>query len=201
MSSLRITSVALLLMFAVVLGGCGVPPSSMTTLTITSDSFRENATIPREFTCDGAGLRPNLAFGGIPEGTASLAIIVSDPDAPSGTFIHWTAWNIDPALTYLPGTDPLSRAVQGVTGTGRAGYVGPCPPTGTHRYIFTLYAVSTQLDLPASSTIDELKAALIGQVLAEATLTGLYSRGGIAASSPLAPSGALADSDSTRNTY
>jgi len=143
---------------------------------ITSSVFINNENIPVKYTCDGEGVNPPLRIEGVPDSAQSLALIVDDPDAPSGTFIHWTLWNIKPQTTEIPENSVPAGSVQGATSTGDPGYVSPCPPTGTHRYNFKLYALDTELQLDSSARIDELTKAMEGHMLASAEYMGKYSR-------------------------
>ncbi len=145
-------------------------------LQLTSSAFGENEAIPVRYTCDGDNVSPPLTISGVPD-AASLALIVDDPDAPGGSFVHWTVWNIDPATAEVAeGTVP-GNGSEGLNGGGRAGYTGPCPPSGTHRYIFTLYALDAALTIdPESSGKAELEVAIEGHILAQAELTGRYER-------------------------
>ncbi|RME31199.1 YbhB/YbcL family Raf kinase inhibitor-like protein [Candidatus Woesearchaeota archaeon] len=141
------------------------------TMNITSTFTGE---IPVRYTCDGADVNPPLTIRGVPAGTESLALIVDDPDAPLGTWTHWVVWNIpvgDIAENSVPGE-------QGTNSWGKNAWGGPCPPSGTHRYRFTVYALDTKLDLPPATTSDELKQAMRGHELARGTLTGHYQRTG-----------------------
>lgn len=138
--------------------------------------FGHNQIIPTKYTCDGEDLSPPLKLEDIPAGTQSLVLIVDDPDAPVGTFVHWTIWNIAPATTEIPQGSVPGEAQQGMTDFGKVGYGGPCPPSGTHRYFFKLYALDTILQLPSSSKKGEIEAAMGGHILAQAELIGLYSR-------------------------
>jgi Raf kinase inhibitor-like YbhB/YbcL family protein len=143
-------------------------------LMVTSPSFGANAMIPMKYTCEGASISPELHLGDIPAATKSLAIIMHDPDAPHpGGFTHWTVWNIDP-MRVIP--ESFKGGVQGLNGAGKAGYTGPCPPTGTHHYHFVVYALDTRLDLNANSGKDELEKAVQGHILARGELVGLYKR-------------------------
>jgi Raf kinase inhibitor-like YbhB/YbcL family protein len=140
-----------------------------------SPAFENGGKIPSRFTCDGADVSPALEISGVPEGTATLALVMDDPDAPGGTFDHWLVWNIPPQTASIPeGTEP--QGVQGRTGFGKPGYGGPCPPGGTHRYRFKLYALDQALDLKAGSRKAQLEGAMKGHVLAEALLQGTYAR-------------------------
>ena len=148
---------------------------------ITSPAFSPGALIPPKHSCDGADVSPPLSFSGIPAGTRSLALISDDPDAPVGTWVHWVAWNL-PADTRsledgVPKKETLASGVkQGTNDLGRAGYGGPCPPSGTHRYYFRLYALDTTLNLPVNATKKDLEKAMQGHILAQAELMGKYAR-------------------------
>src|SRR3990167_8865415 len=113
---------------------------------LTSPDFEEGGTIPREMTFDGGDVSPELNITGVPEGTKSLALIMDDPDAPRGTFVHWVVWNIDPATTLIP-RGAAHVGEEGMTDFREQMYGGPCPPSGTHRYYFKLYALDTRLEL------------------------------------------------------
>ena len=142
---------------------------------ITSPAFEHEGKIPSRYTCDDADISPPLQFSDVPEGAASLALVMDDPDAPSGTFDHWIAWNIPPSTTSIgEGKEP--EGAQGMTDFGRNGYGGPCPPGGEHRYFFRLYALDAELDLPEGTSKADLERAMEGHVLEQATLMGKYSR-------------------------
>jgi len=145
-------------------------------LTIGSPGFVNNKNIPSKYTCDGDDINPGLIFNGIPEDAESLVLIVDDPDAPSGTWVHWTVWNIDPATDSITENSVPDGAVEGNTDFGKPGYGGPCPPSGTHRYYFKLFALDTDLDLDISSTAADIEAAMKGHILTKTELMGLYSR-------------------------
>ncbi len=149
---------------------------SLAVMTLESPDFEEGGMIPARFTCDGAEERPTLFISDVPADAETLAIIVEDPDVTNGTFVHWTAWNIDPDTTTISGSGTITGAVEGATGTGEPGYVGPCPPSGTHHYIFRLYAVSDTLNLSETADAEQLMTALEAVTLDEAELTGLYQR-------------------------
>ena len=169
---------------ALVLAG-QVPPSlaasparaKVKKLSVTSPAFGNNKPIPSGFTCDGAGASPPLKLGKAPKGTKDRALIMTDPDAPSGTLTHWVAWNLPsggvPEQTVPP------EVVQGKNTFGNAAYAGPCPPAGSapHHYLFTVSAVSKKIALAPGATADDLRAAIKGNVLAQGTLTGTYQRG------------------------
>jgi hypothetical protein len=147
-----------------------------------STAFEQGGPIPDKYTCDGEDVSPSLAWGDPPAGTQSLALIMDDPDAPGGTFDHWILFNISPELRELPEAIPVGMnsggmtAINGVNSFGRSSYDGPCPPFGTHRYFFKLYALDTTLNLDPSATKDQVLAAMQGHILAEAELMGIYIR-------------------------
>ena len=143
---------------------------------IASAAFERNSSIPKKYTCDGENVNPPLTFSGVPENAKSLALIMDDPDAPRGTWVHWTMWNIDPSTINITVDSVPAGAVEGTTSSGKSVYGGPCPPSGTHHYYFKLYALDTILDLNKSSEKQELESAIEGHVLGQAELVGLYSR-------------------------
>lgn len=146
---------------------------------LTSRAFAEGGSIPRAYTCDGGDASPPLEWTGAPEGTATLALVMTDPDA--GGFVHWSFFNVDasgsggiPAgFSASPDGPP-----QGRNSFGRIGYGGPCPPSGTHRYVFRLLALDAALPLAGTPRASEVLDASTGHVLGEAQLTGTYGRGG-----------------------
>ncbi len=146
------------------------------TLTIRSPAFDDGARIPVRYTADGPDLSPPLRISGVPVGTASLALIVDDPDAPVGTWVHWVVWNVPPGAPSFPEGGTPDGAVEGRNSWGRSGWGGPSPPSGTHRYFFKVYALDTVLDLPPTAGKDQLVRAMEGHVLAKAQLMGTYSR-------------------------
>jgi hypothetical protein len=149
-----------------------------TGLKVTSPAFKEGAMIPGEYTCTGRNISPALKWEGLPEGCVSIAIVMDDPDAPGGTWLHWLIWNIDPAPGEIPkALDAASiGAVVGKNSWRKAEYGGPCPPGGTHRYRFKVYALGAQVDLEAGSGKRKLMKAIKDITLAEFTLTGRYSK-------------------------
>ncbi|OGC81857.1 MAG: hypothetical protein A2788_01285 [Candidatus Abawacabacteria bacterium RIFCSPHIGHO2_01_FULL_46_8] len=159
------------------MSGCGGGPLlTDTKMQLTSPAFAHNANIPAQYTCDGYDVNPTLDIADVPDGTQSLALIMDDPDAPRGTWVHWLVWNIDPSTTKLAENTVPAKAVEGMTSFGKPGYGGPCPPSGTHRYFFKLYALDTTLDLHFSADKAALEAAMNGHVLTQAELIGLYAR-------------------------
>ena len=141
-----------------------------------SSAFDDGEDIPVSHTCDGKNVSPSLSISGVPESTKSLALIVEDPDAPGGTFVHWAMWNIDPATAIITEGFRPQGAVEGPASNGQPGYAGPCPPSGVHRYIFTLYALPQRLDLPVSTTGVKLQHIVEPIAIARATLIGTYGR-------------------------
>lgn len=148
---------------------------------LTSTAFAQGDAIPELYSCDGADSSVPLAWTAPPTGTQSFALIADDPDAPVGTWVHWVLYNIPAAARELP--EGLSAdaelpdgSLHGKNSWRRLGYGGPCPPGGTHRYFFRLYALDTALALPAGATEVQLLAAMEGHILAQAELMGVYSR-------------------------
>jgi len=142
---------------------------------ITSPAFQEGGNIPSKFTCDGGDTSPPLQVAEVPSGAKSLVLVADDPDAPSGLFTHWIAWNISPQTNAIAeGSTP--KGVHGTNDFGKSGYGGPCPPSGTHRYYFKIFALDRELDLPAGARRRQLDAAMKGHVVAQGELMGRYSR-------------------------
>jgi hypothetical protein len=142
---------------------------------ITSSAFQQAASIPSKFTCDGANASPPLQITDVPSEAKSLALIVDDPDAPGGLFTHWIVWNISPQTsTVAEGSTP--KGAQGTNDFGKSGYGAPCPPSGTHRYYFKIFALDRELDLPVGAQRSQLDAAIKGHVIAQGELMGRYSR-------------------------
>ena len=153
----------------------------MQTITIESSAFGEGGMIPVHYTCDGENISPPLKWSEPPEGTVSFAMISDDPDAPAGTWVHWVVYNIPADVRELPenipSTEKLSDGtVQGITDFRSIGYGGPCPPSGTHRYYFKVYALDAMLDLRPGATKQQFLAAMEGHILAQGKLMGRYAR-------------------------
>ncbi len=148
----------------------------MTTMTITSTAFKSNESIPVKYTCDGADINPPLVIENVPSVAKSLALIVDDPDAPRGTWVHWVVWNIDPATREIKEHSIPDGAQQGTNDFRKLDYGGPCPPSGTHRYFFKLYALDKVLNLGPNTTKAALESAMKGHILARAEIIGLYKR-------------------------
>ena len=142
---------------------------------ITSSAFQEGGNIPSRFTCDGSDTSPPLQITGVPSEAKSLVLIVDDPDAPGGLFTHWLVWNIAPQTNSIAeGSAP--KGVQGTNDFGKSGYRGPCPPPGTHRYSFKIFALDRQLALRSGAKRGQVDAAMKGHVIAQGELVGRYSR-------------------------
>jgi Raf kinase inhibitor-like YbhB/YbcL family protein len=143
------------------------------TMEITSPEFKHNGFIPKKFTCQGADINPALIIEGIPQEAQSLALIVDDPDAPRGTWVHWVVYDIPVVNRIAENSIP---GKQGANDSGNPGYGGPCPPSGTHRYFFKIYALDRTLNLNSGVNKRELEKAMQGGILAQAELIGLYKK-------------------------
>lgn len=148
----------------------------MADLTITSPAFAHKTAIPERYTCDGRDINPPLLIDAVPGGAKSLALIVDDPDAPVGIWVHWVVWNIPPQTLEIKENSLPAGAVQGLNGWKRNRYGGPCPPSGIHRYFFKLYALDTTLNLAPPSTKADLERAMLGHIIAQGELIGTYQR-------------------------
>lgn len=144
-------------------------------LIISSTSFENEGNIPAKYTCEGEDVNPPLKVENIPEGTKTLAIIVEDPDAPKGIFDHWLAWNIPPENIIEENRIP---GISGTNGAGKTGYYGPCPPSGSHRYYFYVYALDASLDIVEGANKKTLQDAIKVHILAKGTLMGRYEKSG-----------------------
>jgi Raf kinase inhibitor-like YbhB/YbcL family protein len=132
--------------------------SFMKEFKITSPAFESNKQIPGKYVCSNQATNPPLSFEGIPEETKSVALIIDDPDAPGGTFAHWVVWNISPSTNKI--AEHAVPGTQGLNSSGEHGYTGPCPPSGTHRYFFKVYALDMELELGANSKKQDLEKAM-----------------------------------------
>jgi len=144
-------------------------------------SFAHNEMIPSKYTCDGEGISPPLKWEGVPPETKSFALIMDDPDAPSGDFVHWVIFNIpsesDILKEDMDKTGDLPGGIkQGKNSSGRIGYISPCPPSGTHRYFFKLYALDLEINLQAGISKQDLLNAMQGHILDSTEMIGLYQR-------------------------
>jgi Raf kinase inhibitor-like YbhB/YbcL family protein len=169
--------------FIILLAGCkgetAAPASEgevNMTIQITSSAFTEGEEIPRIYTCDDQNVSPPLAWTEVPTYTVSLALIMDDPDAPSGTWVHWVLYNLAPDTTSLE-QGQTGLGTDGKNDFGRTGYGGPCPPRGsTHRYFIKLYALDTRLDLKPDVSKAQVEIAMRGHILAQGQLMGRYGR-------------------------
>jgi len=147
----------------------------MGNLKLTSSSFEDGGEIPRECGYKNGNKQPPLTISGTPDGTKSLALIMDDPDAMEAVgkvWVHWVAWNMD--LTFLPSIENLDK-IEGMTDFGEVGYGGPAPPDKRHTYVFKLYALDSELDLPTESTKADVEKAMEGHILEQTQLTGTYA--------------------------
>lgn len=143
---------------------------------ITSVAFQNNTKIPSKYTCDGENINPPLEFVDVPNNTKSLVLIVDDPDAPSKTWVHWVVYNINPDVTEVEENSIPEGGIEGMTDFGKPGYGGPCPPSGTHRYFFKLYALDATFDIPQNATKQMVEEKMEGHILDKAEFIGFYSR-------------------------
>jgi Raf kinase inhibitor-like YbhB/YbcL family protein len=153
--------------------GKGDENMNIQNIKVFSSAFAANVSIPGKYTCDGTNVNPPLEFEGIPEDAESLVLIVDDPDAPMKTFTHWIVWNIEPVAKIEEDSIP---GVEGRNDFKKIGYGGPCPPSGTHRYFFRVYALDRQLELKAGAGRKELEKEMVGHIIAEGELMGKYSK-------------------------
>lgn len=183
---IAIIAVIVIIIIAAIVGVVATRPAKQKMI-LTSPSFNQGAVIPAKFTCDGENVNPELNIRDVPPDAKSLVLIMDDPDAPGGTFTHWTVWNINPRIEVIKeGSVPAglsadgshgAEAVEGKTSFGRSGYGGPCPPAGKpHRYFFKLYALDTVLNVNSYASVNELRSGMNGHVVAEAELMGTYQR-------------------------
>lgn len=140
---------------------------------VSSTAFAESTEIPAKYTCDGENVSPPLRFDHLPETAKSLALIVDDPDAPAGTWDHWVVWNMEPEKELSENSVP---GEEGLNSFKQRHYGGPCPPSGTHRYFFKVYALDSKLDLDKNSGKKDLEKAMEGKILAAGELMGVYSK-------------------------
>ena len=187
---MRATAIAFLIVFA---AGCAKQPAAPNTnptgtatpqtaapvFKLMSSAFKEGERIPRAYTCDGVNVSPPLEWSGMPKTAQTLAIIADDPDAPGGTWVHWVLYNLSAEnmgfVENLPQDENLKAGgFQGKNDFEKIGYGGPCPPSGTHRYYFKIYAIDMDLPLKAGATKADVEKAMAGHVVAQAQLMGTY---------------------------
>ena len=143
---------------------------------IASSAFENKQMIPQKYTCDGENINPPLQITEVPSNTQSLVLIVDDPDAPSGDWVHWLVWNINPETKLIAENESLQGATQGTNDFDKQNYGGPCPPSGIHHYQFKIYGLDTTLNLPSSSRKKDLEKAMANLILDKDMLIGLYQR-------------------------
>jgi Raf kinase inhibitor-like YbhB/YbcL family protein len=141
-----------------------------------SSAFGNNQSIPTKYTCDDGDINPPLSIADVPATAKSLALVVNDPDAPSVNWIHWLVWNIDPSTREITEGSVPEGATEGTNSFGKTSYGGPCPPSGTHRYFFNLYALDIVLDLSGDAKNQSLEGAMSGHIIDQAILIGLYQK-------------------------
>jgi Raf kinase inhibitor-like YbhB/YbcL family protein len=182
----RVAGVALLVLLVVLVGSLtacgGMQPQEVQdvtvspSITVTSSAFQEGKPIPVEYTCNGAGRIPPLAWSGTPSDAVALALVVDDPDAPSGTFTHWVVLDLPSGTSKLDGEVLPAGAVEAKNSGGRVGWYPPCPPSGIHRYRFTVYALSKATGLPDGTGLDQALRAVGETAVAQGRLVGTYGR-------------------------
>ena len=178
-SLLRVGCALVALAFVVVACSGGEEEVAPSDIAVSSSAFSEGSSIPMRHTCDGEDVSPPLSWSGAPSGTRSLALISDDPDA--GSFVHWILYGIPADVAGLPesmttGGVALIGAKSGTNDFGKTGYGGPCPPSGSHRYVFKVYALDAELNLESGVTKNELLEAMSGHILSDGQLTGTYQR-------------------------
>jgi Raf kinase inhibitor-like YbhB/YbcL family protein len=175
-----IVACALAVITAAVLGGCGFFGDNVTepartapaTLTLTSPAFEDGGTVPQRYTCTGRNESPPLQWSGVPADAGSLALVVTDPDAPGGTYVHWIVFNLDKGTRSLSAGALPSGTLQARNSAGHAGYDGPCPPNGTHHYRFTIYALRSATTLDNGIDTSRALDAIDGKAIGRGTLVG-----------------------------
>jgi Raf kinase inhibitor-like YbhB/YbcL family protein len=167
---------------AAVGASAGAADGSQSTMQLSCEAFADGGKIPAKFTCDDKNLSPALKWSGAPAGTKSFALVVDDPDAPMGTWVHWVLYDLPANAAELSEGVPKTETIpaggkQGVNDFKQIGYGGPCPPPAkAHRYMFKLYALDTALDLKPGATKKQLEHAMVRHILAQAQLIGTYKR-------------------------
>jgi Raf kinase inhibitor-like YbhB/YbcL family protein len=145
-------------------------------ITVTSSAFRDGRPIPARFGCDGANVSPPLAWQGVPPAAKAVALVVDDPDAPGGTFVHWVLLDLAPGTGSLAEGSVPAGATQATNSAGKATYFGPCPPSGTHHYRFTIYALTSATGLPTGANLNQALKAIDASTIARGRLVGTYAR-------------------------
>lgn len=154
-----------------------IPKTSIySAMNITSTAFANQQPIPGKYTCQGNNVNPPLQFGDVPDQAKSLVLIMDDPDAPMGTWVHWTIFNMEPRTLGIEENTKPTSGTEAMTSFGKPGYGGPCPPSGTHHYHFKLYALDTKLDLMPTADKKAIESAMQGHIIVQAELVGLFSK-------------------------
>lgn len=143
---------------------------------IKSPAFLENQLIPKTYTCDGENINPELEISDVPSETSSLAFIMTDPDAPNGVFTHWMLWNIPSHIRIIEKNSFPQGSIQGLNSAKKVGFMAPCPPNGTHRYFFKLYALNKKLNASMDISREELESLINDSVIEKAEYIGIYTR-------------------------
>lgn len=165
---------------AALLAGCGdddseVESEAPVSITVTSSAFGEGSPIPEVYSCRGRNVSPPLEWSGAPVDAAALALVVDDPDAPRGTYTHWVVLDIERSATSVPEGSVPAGGVEATNSAGDAGYAGPCPPSGTHRYRFTIYALSGRTGFADGAKLNEALDQISQKAIARGTLTGTFA--------------------------
>ncbi len=166
----------LILLFITLSNALGREDRKMIEFRISSPAFENNGTIPSRYTCDDIDVNPPLLIENVPPAAMSLVLIVDDPDAPAGTWVHWVVWNIDPGVKEIAERSIPKGGIEGINDFKKHNYGGPCPPSGTHRYFFKLYALDKVLDIANHSGKAHVEKAMDGHVIARTQIMGRYKR-------------------------
>jgi len=165
------------IMTVMVLGGCKtLEKEPIIPMKLESPVFTHNQYLPTKYTCDGTSVNPSLKIADVPDNAKSLVLIMDDPDAPNGDFVHWIMWNIDPKTIEITEDSVPTGATQGINSGGENKYYPPCPPTGAHRYFFKLYALDTLLPADPALNKDQIRELMEGHILERVILRGYYER-------------------------
>jgi Raf kinase inhibitor-like YbhB/YbcL family protein len=187
--SKKIVALIILVIIIIIFGGLVLTTARLNTdkldlklslpriMQLNSSAFGNNQSIPTKYTCDDGDINPPLSISDVPASAKILVLIVNDPDAPSGNWIHWLVWNIDPSTREITEGSVPGGATEGTNSFGKIGYGGPCPPSGTHRYVFSLYALDVVLDLSSDANVRDVEAVMSGHIIDQAALIGLYQKG------------------------
>ena len=176
MGKVPVLFLSIMLLFSFISNVGSEEMTKMSDLKISSPAFENNGRIPGRYTCTGKDVNPPLLIGNVPAKAKSIALIVDDPDAPAGTWVHWVVWNISPGTSDIGENSVPSGAKQGLNDFRVHEYRGPCPPSGTHRYFFKVYALDTVLDPGPDTTKSDMERAMKGHIIGQARIVGLYEK-------------------------